>query len=197
MERRQQILATAGALFREHGYHATSMRDIAGTLDLRGSSLYAHIGSKEEVLAELVHRAADAFRAQADATRALGPEVGARERLERFVRGHLAVIAEHLPTATVFFHEWRFLSEPLRSEVVARRDAYERALREIVEAGAAEGVFRVTDVALATRFALGALNWTYQWIDPAGPLEPDALAARYTELVLNALGAVPPGQEDA
>ena len=48
--RREQIHDVASRLFSERGYHATSMRDLAGELGMQGGSLYAHISGKEELL---------------------------------------------------------------------------------------------------------------------------------------------------
>lgn len=192
MTRRQEILATAGDMFRRHGYHATSIRDIAKRLNLRGSSLYAHIASKEELLWELVDRASQAFLASA---RAVPDGLPPEERLVALIEGHLAVIARELPNATAFFHEWTYLSEELRSQVVERRDAYETRFREAIEAGVADGSFRVPDVRIATLFVLSALNWSYHWLRPDGPLDLATLSERYTALILGALrcgAAVPP-----
>ena len=47
--RREQIYDVASRLFSERGYHATSMRDLAGELGMQGGSLYAHISSKEDL----------------------------------------------------------------------------------------------------------------------------------------------------
>jgi AcrR family transcriptional regulator len=55
---RDRIEAAAGALFRERGYAATSVRDIARALDVQGASLYAHIASKEDVLYSIVEGSA-------------------------------------------------------------------------------------------------------------------------------------------
>ena len=63
MDRKEQILATAERLFSERGYHATSMRDLAAALDLKGGSLYSHISGKEELLGWSLERAADRFTA--------------------------------------------------------------------------------------------------------------------------------------
>ncbi len=62
--RRQQIEDAASTLFRERGYAATSVRDIAHALDMQGGSLYAHVASKEDVLWAIVVRAADRFNAE-------------------------------------------------------------------------------------------------------------------------------------
>ena len=184
MGRYEEILAAAGRLFSERGYHATSVREIARQLDLQGGSLYAHIDSKEEVLFQIVERAAHRF---SEVVQSL-PEGDARVRICAFVRGHLRVIVEELPYATVFFHEWKFLSEPYKDRVRRLRDAYETALKGLIEEGVREGVFRVEDSDLAAKFVLGALNWVYQWYRPGGRLGPEELAQGFCPLVLGALG---------
>jgi len=118
MGRIEEILNAAGKLFSERGYHATSVRAIARQLDLQGGSLYAHIESKEEVLFQIVERAAKRF---AEVVESL-PEGDARTRVCAFVRGHLRVVVEELPYATVFFHEWKFLSEPYKARIRELRD---------------------------------------------------------------------------
>ncbi len=183
-DRRQQILATAGGLFREHGYHATSIRDIARSLDMRGSSLYSHVDSKEQMLLEIVTEAADAFLQAAEA---VDKDLAPADRLRALVRGHLSVIVDELPNATVFFHEWRFLSGGLKAAVIERRDAYERYFRDTIRQGLEQGVFEVDDVKTATLFVLSALNWSYQWFSAAGSLSVEDLTEKYTTLIFNAL----------
>ena len=59
--KREIILTAAAKLFRDSGYQATSMRDLAEAVDLKASSLYNHIGSKEELLKEICMANADKF----------------------------------------------------------------------------------------------------------------------------------------
>src|SRR5438105_6705523 len=107
VDRKEQIYSTARSLFSERGYHATTVRDIARELNMQGGSLYAHIDSKEDVLWEIVQRAAEQFFT---AVRPLaGEPVPASLRLRRMLRAHVEVVARNLDNATVFFHEWRFL----------------------------------------------------------------------------------------
>ena len=54
--RRQAIEDVASDLFRERGYAATSIRDIARALSVQGASLYAHVTSKEDVLWAIFNR---------------------------------------------------------------------------------------------------------------------------------------------
>jgi AcrR family transcriptional regulator len=186
MNRRDEILDAAGQLFSRQGFHATSMRDLARAVNLQGGSLYAHIESKEEVLFELVNRAADGFLSSAEMIPA---NLTPGERLERLIRGHLEVMVRELDNATVFFHEWKFLNPVLQSKITARRDAYEGHFRKTLEAGVASGQFQVEDVRLATLFVLSALNWTYHWYRPGGKLTLDSLSRHYRDLVFKTLGA--------
>jgi AcrR family transcriptional regulator len=48
--RLSQILDEAARLFREKGYAATSMRDIAAAVDMLPGSLYYHFAAKEDLL---------------------------------------------------------------------------------------------------------------------------------------------------
>lgn len=185
-ERRDEILDAAGQLFSQHGFHATSMRDLARAVNLQGGSLYAHIDSKEELLFELVNRAAARFIAMAEA---VPPTLTIRERLERLVGGHLEVIAEELGSATVFFHEWKFLSPALQAKVKALRDRYQSYWLEVIGEGVRQGQLEVEDVHTATLFVLSALNWTYQWYRPGGRLSLEGLSRQYAQLTLSALKA--------
>jgi AcrR family transcriptional regulator len=191
MDRRSQILQMAGHLFSQRGYHATSIRDLAKALNLQGGSLYAHIASKEELLLEVVRQAAARFQ---EVLKSL-PQAGPKEKMVALVKGHLRVIAEELPRATVFFHEWKHLSLPLLKEAKALRDRYEEGVQRVIAEGVEQGVFRVANLRLATLFVFSALNWTYQWYRPEGPMSLEELAEAYAQMVLKALGAEEGGED--
>ena len=50
LSRREQIVLASAKLFREKGFEAASMRDIARALGIEAASLYSHIKSKDELL---------------------------------------------------------------------------------------------------------------------------------------------------
>jgi AcrR family transcriptional regulator len=184
--RRRQIEGVASALFRERGYAGTGMREIARGLQLRGASLYAHVGSKEDVLFSIVERAADRF------AKALSPYLRAgsmspEDRLRGMIGAHVRVLTDNLEDAAVFLHEWRFLSPERRSEILARRDAHEQAFRDAIAAGTAAGDFRLVDERLAARNLLSALNGIAGWWRPDGPLSADQVAESYADLHLSGL----------
>lgn len=185
--RKEQIYTTAGTLFSQKGYHATSVRDIARELDMQGGSLYAHINSKEDVLWEIVQRAATEF--MESVAPIASSDAPASERLRRMIRAHVAVVTHHLDDATVFFHEWRFLGPERAREVGQQRDRYEAAFRGVIEDGIKAGEFRSVDPKLSALAVLSSVNWVYQWYRPEGELSPEGVADSFSDLLLSGLSA--------
>ncbi|WP_188194724.1 TetR/AcrR family transcriptional regulator [Nonomuraea sp. SYSU D8015] len=50
----ERILRTAARLFAQHGYSATSTRDIAAAVGVQQPAIYKHFSSKDDILASLV-----------------------------------------------------------------------------------------------------------------------------------------------
>jgi len=184
-----EITSAAERLFSHRGYHATTMRQVAGAVELQAGSLYAHISGKEAVLEAIVLRAADEFEA---AIRRVPADGAPETRLRAAMRAHIGVIAANLPAAKVYFHDWHHLPAPRLAEVLARRDAYEAVWRGIVADGVASGAFAAVDVRLTARLCLSACNWIPQWYDPAGALDPDSLADAFCAVLLGGLASRPP-----
>jgi AcrR family transcriptional regulator len=187
--RRRAIEDVASELFRAHGYAATSVRDIARVLDIQGPSLYAHVTSKEDVLWAIVARAAARFESAAEAATAPATEAGQDPAtiLAALVRAHVRVITDDVGAAAVFVHEWRALADDRRAAVLARRDAYERRFRDLIEAGIATGHFEMTDPALAAMAVLSTLNGIPGWYRPEGRLPAARIADHFVDLVLRML----------
>src|SRR5687767_889271 len=170
LTRRQAIEDVASDLFRERGYAATSIRDIARALSVQGASLYAHVTSKEDVLWAIVERTAARFEAAADAAEV---EAEARrpgdpvEALGALVRAHVAVLTADVDAAGVFVSEWRSLGAERRADILGRRDAYQARFRRRIEDGIAIGAFAITDPSLAASTILSAVNGVAAWYDPA------------------------------
>lgn len=189
--RRRRIEDVASTLFRERGYAATSIRDIARALDIQGASVYAHVTSKEEVLWAIVERCAARFEAAAEAAVAATAHRPVADRLAALVRAHVAVVTGDIGEASVFVHEWRSLGDERRAQISDRRDAYERRFRTAIEDGMATGEFAFTDPAVTATFVLSALNGLAAWYRPDGRLSPDRIADHFADLALRAVGAAP------
>ena len=57
--KKELILQKAASMFRQKGFAATSMRDLAETVGIEAASLYNHIQSKSEILQEIIFHTAN------------------------------------------------------------------------------------------------------------------------------------------
>lgn len=183
--RRVDVVRAARRVFSQKGYHGASMRDLGEAVGLRSGSLYAHIASKSELLFEVLDDGADQFLAALAPIASSG--ASARERLRQAYRAHVEVVAGHIETATVFFHEWRFLEGERRAAILEKRDRYEAMWRRIVEDGIRRGEFRTVDPRLATIWLLSAANWMYQWYRRDGAASPEEVADLFADFALSGL----------
>lgn len=184
-QRLEEILEVAEGLFAKKGYHDTSMQDLGEALGLQRGSLYAHIRGKEDLLFAIVDRGADEFLAVSEPVMRL--DAPADVRLKSALCAHVQVIARHLESSTVFFHEWKFLDGERRQEIARKRDLYESSFRQILEEGIQEGVFRPHDAHLSATLVLSAGNWFYQWYRPDGPLSAEEVANIFFDFLIGGL----------
>ena len=185
IQRRDELLAVAEKLFSERGYEATSVRDIAEVLKIKAGSLYTHIETKEELLWEILSSAADRFFHAVEPI--MKADLLTIEKLRRVIAAHVQVITDDASSAAVHMTEWRHLTEPRRSEFAARRDTYEKMFRHLVRNGIREGVLADVDEKFTTLLILSSMNWIYQWYRSDGPMTPEEISRKLTEMLLNGL----------
>src|SRR5580698_1797672 len=129
---RQNIRLTAQKLFRERGYAAIGMRELAKAVGIEAPSIYNHYKSKDDLLREICFDIAGqffkAFEAAVDAD-----EKSATKKLRAAIKGHISVIANNLEASSVFFHEWMFLEEPNLAQFKKQRHEYELKFRDIID----------------------------------------------------------------
>jgi AcrR family transcriptional regulator len=183
---RDDVVAAAGRLFAERGYHGTSMRDLGKELGLLGSSLYAHVASKQDLLVDVVSEGSRLFEASAAA--ATSRAGSGAEVLSALISGHVDVVLDNLDISRTFLNEARMLDSDHRDRVVQARDHYEKAFRKVLHTGAADGSFRKdVEPKTDTIFVLSVLNAVERWYDPSGDLDREALTAALTEFALRGL----------
>lgn len=183
--RRKQIVEAARMLFREKGYHATTIRDIADKSGVLSGSLYAHIRTKEDLLFEITNEVADQFIHSMGVVRASADS--AKEQFRAALTAHIGIVAEHMDAATVFSHEWRALTGERRQVIQDKRDKYEYQWAQILDAGVAGGAFHPEHIRYARVMTLSVANWLYQWYNPDGPLSPAEVSQRMADVILRGL----------
>jgi AcrR family transcriptional regulator len=187
--RRFEILRAAARVFRERGFAAAGMREIALAADLSPGNLYHYFQGKDDILFFCQDQSLDRLLAALDrAVRARGP---VPPRLRELAVAHVLCLVDDVHGFSVH-HEVDELPPALRGAIVAKRDLYERGVRRLVLAGARRRELRRLDAKIATRAFLGALNWTAQWFRPEGPVSPERVAAIVADFAVGGLLAAAP-----
>lgn len=186
LSRKEQVIRKAAELFREKGYAASSMRDLAQKLGIEAASLYSHIKSKEEILQSLCFDMAAEFRKSLDEVEKLN--VNAGEKLSRGIIGHIQVMAKDLTASAVFMNEHRHLSQPHLREFLLLRINYINRFKLIIEDGVRAGEFKPSiDRKLAVMTLFSSLNWMPMWYDPSSAIDSGELGKQLADMLVNGL----------
>lgn len=184
-KRKAQITRVATNKFREKGYHAVSMRELAGFVGIEAASFYNHFDSKESILKEICFRMANEFFVEINL--ALISENNLEKMLENAIRSHVKVVMLNADASAVFFHDWRYLSEPYLSEFIELRRNYENIFRKIIREGMAQGVFKKQDETFTVLTIFSCLNWLYEWYDEKGKFTSSEIGSNLAKLILNGI----------
>jgi AcrR family transcriptional regulator len=164
---RRRILEAALGLFAETGFAGASIRDIATAAGIQSASLYAHYGSKEHILADLVLIGHEDHHAR----------LRAAEGLEELVRAHVHWHAEHPRLAVVVNAELHALSPELAAPVIAIRD---RSTQLLLDAADGDWLAAAAIGGMGIRVA--------NWFSPDGDYSVDEVADTYAAFATRIVG---------
>lgn len=168
--------------FVKYGYHATSVRMIAGSVGVTVPALYYHFENKQAILATLLQYASRIIKQHTDAA-ILEAGPGPDDRLTALVESLVLYMANHADLA--FIHgEIRSLTEENYKRYVGTRDELEAHLREILREGVEMGVFRTSQPTECARAILAMCQAVAGWYRITGELTPHQIAENYTHLAL-------------
>ncbi|MDO8981727.1 MAG: TetR/AcrR family transcriptional regulator [Afipia sp.] len=170
----------------QHGFEAMKLRDLADDVGIQAGSLYNYIKYKEdflylllkEVLLELLEGLAKEVE---------GPETPL-EALEAFIAFHLRWHTARREEVFIGNMELRSLSPSHSAEIVGLRETYEKKLRDILEWGNKDKVWKVRDPKVTTYAIIAMLTGVCTWYKPRGRLSQEQLIEVYRELVLRGIG---------
>jgi len=174
----RRLYETALVLFGQRGFHAVSVRDLTRALGLQASSLYSHVPSKQDLLADLVKFGHEEHR---DALRLSLLEAGTdpREQIATLTRAHVRVHATYPLLTRVCNRELTSVPDERRAEIVAVRLEAERLFFDVVERGQRLGAFAVVDPMLAVA-AIGAMGIRVaEWWHPRLGIDVETIAETY------------------
>jgi AcrR family transcriptional regulator len=182
---REDIIRAAAQIFREKGYQAASMQDIADSVSLQKASLYHHIRSKQEILVVILDQALDGL--VIDMQQIVDSDLAAGGKLRQAIHTYLQNLTRDVDLAAVLLLEHRNLDQELKVRHIKKRDQFEGLWRQVIQEGVESGEFHAVDVSITTFAILGVLNWTITWYQDTGRCSPDHLASSFTELFLSGL----------
>jgi len=182
---RQNIRLTAQKLFRERGYAAVGMRELAKEVGIEAPSIYNHYKSKDDLLREICFDIAAQFFTAFEGVDQ--NEKSATKKMRAAIKGHISVIANNIEASSVFFHEWMFLEEPNLAKFKKMRQEYELKFRDIIDKGIRKGDFKSMNIKLVTFTIFSALNATYDLYRSSEKLSQDEIADEIANLLLKGL----------
>ena len=179
------IQEAAARLFRDKGYSATSMRDLADAVNLKASSLYNHIASKEEILRDICFENAQRFLSSMDEVEAMNASAAAK--VEALLQLHVRTAMEDATSVTAFNDEWRHLNEPYLKEFKALRKNYEQRFEQLIREGIAAGEFRPVSVTVTLYTIFSSFRWLYDWFQPGKARTAEEVETEVVAFVLAGL----------
>jgi len=159
--KKEAIIETASRLFREKGFSATSMRDLAEQVGVEAASLYNHIQSKAELLQEICFRVANHFITNIDSVESSTDSYLAK--LEAIIRFHIRMMIDQYENVYISDHEWRHLPEPYLSNFLNQRRSYRKRLGMLIEKGIQNGEMKNIEPYVAVLTILSAISGLESW----------------------------------
>ncbi|EHN12991.1 Transcriptional regulator TetR family [Patulibacter medicamentivorans] len=186
---RADIIAAATKVFSELGYHGASMTDVASELGMRKPSLYHHVRRKEDLLFAIHEQMVDELIAETMVV--FSSSKPPSEKLRDIVRGAMDFVGRHQDGVTVFLAEHRALSGERWSEIVLKRDFYERMVQGVINDGTRSGAFVDMPPKIAAKAVLAMANWGYTWFQTGGEMGADEIGDMFAEIALRGLEVRP------
>ncbi|MEE8600720.1 TetR/AcrR family transcriptional regulator [Euzebya tangerina] len=173
---RQRILQTAGRLFAERGYDATSVRQIAAELGIANPSLYHHFPSKGDLLAELLRGPLD----RVTSALAEAEDLTGEARTRRIVEGMVQAVLLHGGVAATALQSPAGTSEDVRRALAdAGRPDVTSVLASTITTDRQE---------LRISMAMGAVEGAIRGLaEASGEADPTDLQHDIVELVMRLL----------
>lgn len=182
--KREALLLAAVQMFNERGFPATSLDDVAASLNVTKPVIYRYLGSKDQVLLECLRRGLEQLQDAVESARLIDGR--GRDRLKLFLRRY-AEVSSHGFGMCVHRTSDHELSEESRKQFRAMKREIDRAMRRLIEEGVADGSIHAPDVRLTAFTLAGALNWIARWYDPAGPASAAEIADAMVETLISGL----------
>lgn len=183
-KKKKEILRTAARVFRQKGYHATRIQDIADALKMQKGSLYYYIKTKEDLLRGLVE---DILEQSVSLLHDIKDKHHTpSEKVLMCIESHLNLFHNNIDAFGVFITEdLQLINKNSEKDVFKLIKSYENGWLKIFEEGVKTGEFCQADYHLMVKGILGMLNWSYRWYHIKEGYSIHQVSAIFADLVLH------------
>lgn len=182
--RKDQIIQTSAKLFKEKGYAAVTMRDIAKALDMKAASLYNHISSKQDILKIIIISIAEEFTNEMNSIHA--SEVSCIDKLQQIVALHIDIAYRNSYGMASLNNDWMHLEEQLEY-YLELRNSYEDNFRNIISIGVEARELIDTNAEITLFSMLSTLRSLYLWIPKKEDLNPEELTKNLSQVLIDGI----------
>lgn len=189
--RRDEIVRVAADVFRDKGYEVATLNDIAERLGTDRASLYYYVGSKEELLHEIVRVVIHENVGMAERV-ARGPGTSA-EKLHALFVEMMESFEQHYPAMYVYVEDQARIARQdseWAQDVTESSRRFEDVVVRLLKNGQSDGSIRKDlPPELTARALFGMVNWTHQWWRPNGKHKAQAIAEVFSTIFLDGASA--------
>ena len=183
---RQLILDAAAKNISLNGYHATYLKDIAASVNMKAGSLYYHFESKEALMHEVLDKSVkviyDTVKAEVEK---IGDAPEFPSLLKAAIRGHLIAIFKYPDYTLASIRNYGVIPDAVHKAAQKDRDAYEEFWRHFFDEAEAAGFIRPSVDKNLLRLAIfGSMNWSSLWYEKSGA-SVEQIAESQADLFLN------------
>ncbi|TAL02747.1 MAG: TetR/AcrR family transcriptional regulator [Rhodospirillaceae bacterium] len=178
--KRQAVLRAATQMFNERGFHATSLEDVAASLDISKPTIYHYLGNKDQVLLECVSFGLEQLQEAAETARKQ-PGTGI-DRLRSFLQRYAEINMDDFGRCVIRTGD-ETLSPDSRRRFRSLKRKIDKAMRELIEEGIADGSIACTDAKLLAFTLAGALNWPARWHEAGGKQSAKEVARHMVDVL--------------
>jgi len=182
--RRDEIIKTAAKLFKEKGYSAVTMRDLATAMGMKAASLYNHINSKQEILKEIIISLAESFTDGMSQIKE--SNVTSNDKLKAIVSLHINISSQNIYGMASLNNDWMHLEEQLPYYLQLRSN-YEEEFRSILKDGMKRNEIKKANLEVVLFSLLSTLRSLYLWIPKKEDLNSEELAKDLGEVLINGI----------
>ena len=184
-DRKSEIVNISATLFKEKGYSAVTMRDIAQAMNIKAASLYNHIRSKHEILILIIIAIAEEYTHTISDI--VDSEDNAVDKLKKVIQLHIDITVRNPEALASLNNDWMHLPKPELAYFLKMREQYEEMFRSIVKKGIADGELKNHNPEVIIFSMLSTLRTLYLWYGKKRDFNAKVLKDNLSEILLHGI----------